>query len=159
MLKGWIKMREQSLGLLRSLVVIPNWISFTDPDRSTDMRWRYKNQDVETIQTSCIIFIPANFSRLIMYNLSYLLLYGVGIYWTKFSLMEKTITTVIRTAKNKADNNIVTREVIHSAGTGPDYRSFYSFYIFNFHDFATKARRHEEIEPCIRSFSLAVVLR
>ncbi|MFX0112994.1 MAG: hypothetical protein ACFFB3_00450 [Candidatus Hodarchaeota archaeon] len=89
-------MREQSLGLLRSLVVIPNWISFTDPDRPTDMKWRYQNQDVETIQTSCIIFIPANFSRLIIYNLSYLLLYGVGIYWTKFSLIEKKITTDAR---------------------------------------------------------------
>jgi len=82
-------MRKQPLGMLRSLVVIPDWISFADPDKKTDMRWFYKNQDVESVETSSVIFIPVDFSRLILYNLSYILLYGVGIYWTKSSLSKK----------------------------------------------------------------------
>jgi hypothetical protein len=89
-------MRKQPLGMLRSLVVISDWISFADSDKPTDMRWFYKNQDVESIKTSSVIFIPVDFSRLILYNLSYILLYGVGIYWTKFSLRKKIITTDTR---------------------------------------------------------------
>ena len=85
-------MRKQPLGLLRSLVVIPDWISFADPDKRTDMRWFYKNQDVESIKTSSVIFIPVDFSRLILFNLSYIFLHGVGIYWTKFSLGNKITT-------------------------------------------------------------------
>ncbi|MHA1995989.1 MAG: hypothetical protein ACW97Z_15740, partial [Candidatus Hodarchaeales archaeon] len=85
-------MRKQPLGLLRSLVVIPDWISFADPDKPADMKWFYKNQDVESIKTSSVIFIPVDFSRLILYNLSYILLHGVGIYWTKFSIGNKITT-------------------------------------------------------------------
>ncbi|MHA1444384.1 MAG: hypothetical protein ACTSR4_06505 [Candidatus Hodarchaeales archaeon] len=85
-------MRKQPLGLLRSLIVIPDWISFANPDKRTDMRWFCKNQDVESIKTSSVIFIPANFSRLILYNQSYILLHGIGIYWTKFSLGNKITT-------------------------------------------------------------------
>ncbi len=86
-------MRKQPLGMLRSLIVISDWISFADPDKPIDIRWLYKNQDVESIETSSVIFIPMDFSRLILFNLSYLFLYGVGIYWTKFSIGKKTITT------------------------------------------------------------------
>ncbi|MFX0124591.1 MAG: hypothetical protein ACFFAE_13245 [Candidatus Hodarchaeota archaeon] len=89
-------MRKQPLGLLRSVIVISDWISFADPGKPTDMRWLYKNQDIESIETSSVIFIPVDFSRMILYNLSYLFLYGVGIYWTKFSLKKKTITTDTR---------------------------------------------------------------
>ena len=87
---------KQSLGLLRSLVVIPDWISFTDPEKQRDKRWFYRNQEVESIQTSSVIFIPVDFSRLILYNLSYILLYGAGIYWTKFSIKKETVTTDTR---------------------------------------------------------------
>ena len=89
-------MQKQHLGRLRSLIVISDWISFADPDKPVDMKWLYKNQDIESIETSSVIFIPVDFSRLFLYNLSYLLLYGVGIYWTKFSLKKKTITTDMR---------------------------------------------------------------
>ena len=85
-------MRKHPLGLLRSLVVIPDWISFSDPDKRTDMKWSYRNQDVESIKTSSVIFIPVDFSRLILFNLSYIFLHGVGIYWTKFSLGNKITT-------------------------------------------------------------------
>lgn len=89
-------MRKKLLGMLRSLIVISDWISFSDPDKPTDMRWLYKNQDVESIETSSVIFIPVDFSRLLLFNISYILLYGVGIYWTKFSVAKKTITTDTR---------------------------------------------------------------
>ncbi|MFQ5977960.1 MAG: hypothetical protein ACE5OZ_07525 [Candidatus Heimdallarchaeota archaeon] len=89
-------MGVQSLGKLRSLIVFPKWIFFADPDWPTEIGWRYKNQDVETIHVACVIFIPADFLRLIIYNRSYLLLYGAGIYWTKFSLVEKAVTTDMR---------------------------------------------------------------
>jgi hypothetical protein len=82
----------QPLGMLRSLVVISDWISFADPNKPTNKRWLYKNQDIDYIQTSSVIFIPVDFTRLILYNLSYILLYGVGIYWTQFSIGKKIIT-------------------------------------------------------------------
>ncbi len=85
-------MRKQPLGMLRSLVVIPDWVSFADPDKPIDMRWFYKNQDIESIKSSSVIFIPVDFSRLILYNIPYILLHGVGIYWTKFSLGKKITT-------------------------------------------------------------------
>ncbi len=87
---------KQSLGLLRSLILISDWISFTDPYKQKDKRWFYKNQEVESIEKSSVIFIPVDYSRLILYNLSYILLYGAGIYWTKFSIKKKTITTDTR---------------------------------------------------------------
>ncbi|MHA2245214.1 MAG: hypothetical protein ACXADY_09610 [Candidatus Hodarchaeales archaeon] len=89
-------MRKQPLGKLRSLIVISDWISFADHGKTTDIRWFYKNQDVESIIASSVIFIPVDFLRLILFNISYIFLYGVGIYWTKFSIGEKTITTDTR---------------------------------------------------------------
>jgi hypothetical protein len=86
-------MRKKPLGKLRSLIVIPDWISFADPRKQTDIRWSYKNQDVETITKSSVVFIPVEFSRIFLYNLSYFLLYGIGIYWTKFSLKNEIMTT------------------------------------------------------------------
>jgi hypothetical protein len=89
-------MRKRPLGLLRSLIVISDWISFTDPEKIADTKWLYKNQEIDSITTSSVIFIPVDFSRLLLYNISYLLFYGVGIYWTKFSLQKDTITTDTR---------------------------------------------------------------
>ncbi len=89
-------MKQKPLGMLRSLIVISDWISFSDPDKPTDMRWLYKNQDIESVETSSVIFIPVDFSRLLLFNISYILLYGVGIYWTKFSVGKKAITTDTR---------------------------------------------------------------
>ncbi|MFX1538564.1 MAG: hypothetical protein ACFFDI_30605, partial [Promethearchaeota archaeon] len=89
-------MQKPPLGMLRSLIVIDDWISFADPRKQTKIEWFYKNQAVESIKRSSVIFIPVDFSRLILFNLSYLFLYGVGIYWIKFSLKEKTITTDTR---------------------------------------------------------------
>ncbi len=96
MLQGWVIMEKQPLGMLRSLIVISDWISFADPDKPTDKRWVYKNQDIDSIESSSVIFIPVDFSRLILHNFSYILLYGAGIYWTKFSLSKDTITTDTR---------------------------------------------------------------
>ncbi|MFX1507544.1 MAG: hypothetical protein ACFFDC_15780 [Promethearchaeota archaeon] len=89
-------MRKRPLGMLRSLIVISDWISFADPEKAADGRWLYKNQDIESIIASSVIFIPVDFSRLFLYNLSYLLLYGVGIYWTQFSLRKEIVTTDTR---------------------------------------------------------------
>jgi len=89
-------MRKQPLGKLRSLIVISDWISFADPEKTTDRKWLYKNQDVHSITATSVIFIPVDFSRLFLYNLSYFLFYGVGIYWTKFSLRKERITTDTR---------------------------------------------------------------
>jgi hypothetical protein len=89
-------MRMHPLGLLRSLIVISDWTSFADPEKTADRRWLYKNQDIESVTKSSVIFIPVDFSRLFLYNLSYLLFYGVGIYWTEFSLRKETITTDTR---------------------------------------------------------------
>ncbi|UCG02384.1 MAG: hypothetical protein JSW11_00020 [Candidatus Heimdallarchaeota archaeon] len=89
-------MRKHPLGILRSLIVISDWISFADPEEAANRRWLYKNQDVESVTMTSVIFVPVDFSRMILYNISYLLLYGVGIYWTKFSLKKETITTDTR---------------------------------------------------------------
>ncbi|MHA2225504.1 MAG: hypothetical protein ACXAC8_09890 [Candidatus Hodarchaeales archaeon] len=87
---------KQSLGKLRSLIVISDWISFADPDKPTNLRWFYKNQEVESIIASGVIFIPVDFSRLIHTDRSYFLLYGAGIYWTKFSISKHAITSDTR---------------------------------------------------------------
>lgn len=89
-------MRITPLGLLKSLIVISDWVSFADPDKPTDIPWFYKNQEVSSISKTSVIFIPVDFSRLILYRFSYLLLYGAGIYWTNFSLEENTIVTDAR---------------------------------------------------------------
>jgi len=89
-------MRKKPLGMLRSLIVIPDWISFADPDKLSDFKWIYKNKTIKSIEKSSVIFIPVDFSRLILYRYSYLLLHGIGIYYTKFSLKEKIISTDFR---------------------------------------------------------------
>ena len=86
-------MRKKPLGILRSLIVISDWISFADSDKPTDMKWFNKNQKVESITKSSVIFIPVDFSRLILYHNSYFFLYGIGIYWTEFSLRKKITIT------------------------------------------------------------------
>ncbi|WP_455463434.1 hypothetical protein [Candidatus Hodarchaeum mangrovi] len=89
-------MKKQPLGMLRSLIVIPDWISFADPDKPSDLKWIYKDKTVNSIETSSVIFIPVDFSRLILYRYSYLLFHGIGIFYTKFSLKEKIISTDFR---------------------------------------------------------------
>ena len=84
------------LGRLKSLIVISDWISFADAERPADKRWLYKNQAVKSIDTASVIFIPVDFSRLIYNASSYILLYGAGIYWTKFSISRHAITTDTR---------------------------------------------------------------
>ncbi|MHA1226163.1 MAG: hypothetical protein ACTSPV_05405 [Candidatus Hodarchaeales archaeon] len=79
------------LGRLKSLVVISDWINFTEKD--TNVKWQYKNQEVASVELSSVIFIPVDFSRIIENDRSYILLYGAGIYWAKFSVFKGTITT------------------------------------------------------------------
>ncbi len=74
------------LGLLRSLVVISDWVSFTDTSGEMETQWTYKNQSINSIKNASVIFIPVDFSRVIQGNTSYILLYGAGIYWTNFSI-------------------------------------------------------------------------
>ncbi len=82
---------KKPLGRLKTLIVISNWISFlnTGPDNI----WKYKNQNVQSIKASSVIFIPVDFSRIIKEGVSHILLYGAGIYWTKFAIFKQTITT------------------------------------------------------------------
>lgn len=85
---------QYPLGLLRSLIVISDWVSYVGDNYQTDKTWSYKNQKIESIQNSSVIFIPVDFSRVFQYEKAYLLLYGVGIYWTKFSITSpQTFTT------------------------------------------------------------------
>ncbi|MFX1512261.1 MAG: hypothetical protein ACFFCQ_06715 [Promethearchaeota archaeon] len=86
-------MGKQPLGLLRSLIVIPDWISFAESDKPPDKKWLFQNQEIQSIEISSVIFVPSEFSRLILYNISYLVIFGAGIYWTKFSIMDQKITT------------------------------------------------------------------
>ncbi|MHA1973535.1 MAG: hypothetical protein ACTSW1_11110 [Candidatus Hodarchaeales archaeon] len=79
------------LGRLKSLVVISDWINFTE--KHVHVKWLYKNQEVASVELSSVIFIPVDFSRIIENEKSYILLYGAGIYWTKFSVFKGTITT------------------------------------------------------------------
>ena len=89
-------MTKHPLGRLKSLIVISDWISFADTERSADSRWLYKNQVINSIQHASVIFIPVDFSRLIYNASSYILLYGAGVYWTKFSINKQNITTDTR---------------------------------------------------------------
>lgn len=95
-LDGLVKMKTQPLGMLKSLIVITDWISFADSDKPTDLRWEYRNETVKAVKNSCTIFIPVDFSRLLLYKHSYLLFNGLGIYWTKFSLKKNIMTTDLR---------------------------------------------------------------
>lgn len=84
---------KQPLGRLKSLIVINDWIKFVN-NNIEEREWFYKNQKVESVESSSIIFIPVDFSRLIQENKSYLLLYGCGIYWTKFSVFKQRGITI-----------------------------------------------------------------
>ena len=93
-----VKMRRSSsnattraLGRLKSLIVIPDWINFAD--NNFKGKWKYKTQDVEFIDTTSVILIPVDFTRIFQYGESFILLYGAGIYWTKFSVIKRAITT------------------------------------------------------------------
>ena len=55
-----------------------------------------KFQFRHNVYSLSVIFIPVDFSRLILYNISYIFLYGVGIYWTQFSLKKKRRITDAR---------------------------------------------------------------
>lgn len=87
---------SHSLGRLKSLIVISDWISFTETPRPADSKWLYKGQTIQSINITSVIFVPVDFSRLIYNSSSYILLYGAGIYWTKFSVYKQTITTDTR---------------------------------------------------------------
>ena len=89
MRRSQINQSKQPLGNLKTLIVISDWVFFLN----TGDKWLYKNQEVQSIHNSSVIFIPVDFSRIIKDNVSYILLYGAGIYWTKFSISKQTITT------------------------------------------------------------------
>ena len=87
---------KHPLGRLKSLIVISDWISFAETKRPADSTWLYKGQAIQSINTTSVIFIPVDFSRLIYNSSSYIYLYGAGIYWTEFSVFKQTITTDTR---------------------------------------------------------------
>ncbi|MHA2039728.1 MAG: hypothetical protein ACW98X_25210 [Promethearchaeota archaeon] len=89
MRRSQVNQSKQPLGRLKTLIVISNWVSFLN----TGSKRLYKNQEVQSINNSSVIFIPVDFSRIIKDNVSHLLLYGAGIYWTKFAIFKQTITT------------------------------------------------------------------
>lgn len=96
MRKRPLSLTRHPLGRLKSLIVISDWVSFAETKRPADSRWFYKGQAIQSVNNASVIFIPVDFSRLIYNTSSYILLYGAGIYWTKFSVSKQTITTDIR---------------------------------------------------------------
>ncbi|UCG02043.1 MAG: hypothetical protein JSW11_20915 [Candidatus Heimdallarchaeota archaeon] len=96
MRKRPLGLTKSPLGRLKSLIVISDWISFSEIARPADSTWLYKGQTIQSINNASVIFIPVDFSRLIYNTSSYILLYGAGIYWTKFSVYKQTITTDTR---------------------------------------------------------------
>ena len=81
----------RALGRLKSLIVISDWINFADSNFKG--KWRYKTQDIALIDHTSVIFIPVDFTRIFQDEESFILLYGAGIYWTKFSVIKRAITT------------------------------------------------------------------
>ncbi len=82
------------LGYLRSVIVISDWLSFNFGSERPETPWLYKNQEINTIQKISVIFVPVDFSRVFQNEKSYILLYGAGILWTKFSITDpQTIVT------------------------------------------------------------------
>jgi len=82
------------LGLLRSMIVISDWNSFINSESGMNDCLLYKDQRVQEVTNASVIFVPVDFSRVIENQRSYILLYGAGIYWTKFSITSpQTITT------------------------------------------------------------------
>ena len=88
------KYTKYPLGLLRSMIVISDWNSFINSESDMNNCSLYKDQMVQKVTNASIIFIPVDFSRVMENHRSYILLYGAGIYWTKFSVTSpQTITT------------------------------------------------------------------
>ena len=88
------KYTKYPLGLLRSLIVISDWNAFIDSKSDMSDCLSYKNQKIQEVTNASVIFVPVDFSRVIENERSYILLYGAGIYWTKFSVTSpQTITT------------------------------------------------------------------
>jgi hypothetical protein len=88
------KSTKRPLGYLRTLIVISDWVSFNFGVEQPNTPWLYKNQQINTINKSGVLFIPVDFSRLFQNEESYILLYGAGIYWTQFSITTpQTIVT------------------------------------------------------------------
>ncbi|MFX0051317.1 MAG: hypothetical protein ACFFAJ_08570 [Candidatus Hodarchaeota archaeon] len=80
---------KQNLGLLRSLILISDWAKFAEEEHEPHFKWFYKNQEVYSIESSIVIFIPVDFSRIFHEEKSHILLYGAGIYWTKFAISKQ----------------------------------------------------------------------
>lgn len=88
---------KRHLGLLRSLLVISDWAKFAEEEQVPYSNWLYKNQEVHSLESSSVIFVPVDFTRIIQNEKSHILLYGAGIYWTKFSITkQRGITTDTR---------------------------------------------------------------
>ena len=88
------KYTKYPLGLLRSMIVISDWNSFINTNRDMSNCELYKDQQIQEVTNASVIFVPVDFSRIIENQRSYILLYGAGIYWTKFSITNpQTITT------------------------------------------------------------------
>jgi len=88
------KYTKHPLGLLRSMIVISDWNSFINTDRDMSNCNLYKDQKIQEVTNASVIFVPVDFSRVIENQRSYIFLYGAGIYWTKFSIINpQTITT------------------------------------------------------------------
>ncbi len=112
------------LGLLRSLVVISDWVSFADKLSSSTTHWSYKTQSINSIKNTSVIFIPVDFARVIQNGKSYILLYGAGIYWTTFSVISphsittdhRFLTGLLIPENNWLDNHFNTEPFIFPPG-------------------------------------------
>ncbi|MFX0172135.1 MAG: hypothetical protein ACFE9L_09455 [Candidatus Hodarchaeota archaeon] len=88
---------RRNLGLLKSLILISDWATFTEEEHVPQFKWLYKNQEVYSIENSSVIFVPVDFSRIFYEEKSHILIYGAGIYWTKFTITkQRGITTDAR---------------------------------------------------------------
>jgi hypothetical protein len=76
------------------MIVISDWNSFINSESGMNDCLLYKDQRIQKVTNASVIFVPVDFSRVIENQRSYILLYGAGIYWTKFSITSpQTITT------------------------------------------------------------------
>jgi len=130
------KFTKYPLGLLRSMIVISDWNSFIKTDKNLSNCLLYKDQKIQEVTNASVIFVPVDFSRVIENQRSYILLYGAGIYWTKFSITHpQTITTdhrfltgILLPEDKWLDNHFNTEPFIFP----PDFNFIASDYLLEF---------------------------
>ena len=156
---------KQPLGRLRSLVVISDWVSFAEAEKPVN--WLYKNQNIQSVETTSVIFVPVDFSRMIYSSRSYIFLYGAGIYWCSFSVGKQTSISITKQTIT-TDHRFLTALVIpeekwldNHFNTEPFvFPPPYDFMIVGDHlqEFSFNALRLEDDSSVRRAFGRGVIL-